>query len=699
MSRFDMAGFFWDDTPPPKPPKKEKIKRIPPEPVWLRPDYLPGLAEAIAMKPDLFSDEDLIRACCAKEHLVWDIECYPNYFLVAFKSIQSGKVIYFELDNLGNNSINVGKLTWILQNFVLVDFNGDNYDWPIISLAVAGAPAEILYEATEKIIIEGMRPSDVLRGYKVKKIPINHIDLIELVAGDGSLKLLAGRLHCRRMQDLPFVPGTFLSFEQKIITKWYCVNDLDNTILLRNKLLPDIELREKMSARYGMDLRSHSDAQIAEAVIGSELKKLTGLKYVPKAQINPDAAFKYQPPWFLKYNTPLMNWVFQTVKDTWFYLHGGGSVLMPKEIDDLKIKIGNSTYQMGIGGLHSTEETIAHFQDDEYVLCDFDVASFYPRIMIVCGLSPAHLGKNFLTVFTKIVDDRLIAKRNKDTVAADGLKIVVNGTYGKLGNRWSIFYSPHLLLQVTLTGQLSLLMMIERLELAGIQVISANTDGIVIKCRRSEQQKMYDIVNQWQKDTGFELEETRYHALLNRDVNNYFAVKQKQDPKTKEWLPEVDGCKVKGVYSEKGSNKNTTLSKNPTNLICSDAVIAFFTKGTPIEQTILNCKDIRRFITVRAVKGGGAVKDDVFLGKAIRWYYAVGQEGEIVYAKTGNKVPRSEGAKPMMEMPAEFPLDIDYDWYIKEAYKHLVDIGYSKPEPQNEEVEQESEEECIETSS
>ena len=32
-----------------------------------------------------------------------------------------------------------------------------------------------------------------------------------------------------------------------------------------------------------------------------------------------------------------------------------------------------------------------------------------------------------------------------------------------------------------------------------------------------------------------------------------------------------------------------------------------------------------------------------YLGKAIRWYYGKDVSGEIVYAKNGNKVPRSEG--------------------------------------------------------
>ena len=40
MARNDMCGIFWDDTPEIK-IKKEKIKSVPPEPVWLYDTYLP----------------------------------------------------------------------------------------------------------------------------------------------------------------------------------------------------------------------------------------------------------------------------------------------------------------------------------------------------------------------------------------------------------------------------------------------------------------------------------------------------------------------------------------------------------------------------------------------------------------------------------------------------------------------------------
>jgi len=162
-------------------------------------------------------------------------------------------------------------------------------------------------------------------------------------------------------------------------------------------------------------------------------------------------------------------------------------------------------------------------------------------------------------------------------------------------------------------------------------------------------------------------------------VNNYIAIKEK----IVDGRPIPDGVKVKGAYSNPwGSNKNRAfqLHKNPTNQICVEAIELLLTQGVPVENTIRDCKDIRKFVTVRAVKGG-AVKINngtpEYLGKSIRWYYAQGEAGEIVYASNGNKVPRTDGAKPLMELPDSLPDDIDFIWYINECEKMLQELGAS----------------------
>jgi len=642
-------------------------KRIPPEPVWLSPDYLPGLQEALQFPVTLFTDSELVDLATEgwlgkpRHKLAYDVECYPNYFLVAFKSIELGKVIYFE-KYLGQE-LNYAMLQWVLENFCVVGFGSLNYDTTMVILALAGLDNAALKDATVAIIEEGLHPWAVLKRYNAQKWYIDQIDIMEVAPLFGSLKIYGGRLHSRKMQDLPFPPETFLSQNQAAIVRYYCINDLDTTIDLYNELEKPLNLRQQLSGEYGIDLRSKSDAQIAEAVISAELEKRLGHRVRPP-KIDPGTGYRYAAPGFLKFATPLMRSVLQYIEATPFIVSENGNIGIPPEISRFTnpgITIGNSVYRLGIGGLHSSEKCISHFANERYTMVDRDVASFYPRIILNLGIYPEHLGPEFLTVYEGIVTRRLAAKKAGDKVVSDSLKITINGSYGKLGSMYSKLYSPNLLITVTITGQLSLLLLIERLELAGINVVSANTDGLVIRCRNDLIPVMDEIVAQWEYDTGFETEDTKYRALYSRDVNNYIAIKDV--PKDAE-----ERVKTKGIFALPG------LSKNPQNEICIEAAQNYLLDHIPIEESVYGCSDIRKFLNVRTVKGG-AVKDGEYLGKAIRWYYSKSAGGEIVYAKSGNKVPKSDGARPLMELVNYLPADIDHQWYVRETIKLLKSTG------------------------
>ena len=69
---------------------------------------------------------------------------------------------------------------------------------------------------------------------------------------------------------------------------------------------------------------------------------------------------------------------------------------------------------------------------------------------------------------------------------------------------------------------------------------------------------------------------------------------------------------------------------------------------------------------------------DQYLGKAVRFYKSaeVSNEIAILYDKNSNRVPNSNGCRPLMDLPETFPEDIDYEYYINEAYGILKGVGY-----------------------
>jgi hypothetical protein len=644
------------------PQTSEFIPTLPPPDLFSIPDKF-EVTYTIPSRTEL-TDTELI-SIKSDSVFVFDSESFINYSLIAFKHVDSGKYLIFEYP------FNAGKLKWVMQHFLVIGFNSRTYDLPIISLALAGFNSRDLKEISNQIIFGRLFPYQVEQSYKIKIVKCNHIDLIEVAPLDGSLKLYAGRLHCKRMQELPLPADTVLTSEQKIQIKDYCLNDTDNTELLFNQLKPQLELRYSLSNTYNVDLRSKSDAQIAEAVISNELERLTARK--PERTLSVPRYFYYIPPPPLKFSSPVFNELARTIRDTPFELDETGKVKLPEAISKYAVKFDDNTYRIGIGGLHSSEKQSRLTSERGILLFDRDVASYYPSIILNYELFPRHLGKPFLQVYRSIVEKRLTAKDTADKVTSDALKITINGTFGKLGNRYSILYSPELLIQVTISGQLFLLQLIDMLYTYGsenyIRVKSANTDGLLISCPEYAVQLMRKIISKWEKETGFKTEETAYQAIYSRDVNNYIGVKK-----------DNSGIKVKGAYSERGSSGDSPLSRNPEAFICGDAIKQYLVNQTPIEKTIRECNDIRRFVFVRNVRGG-AQKSDKYLGKTIRWYYSTEMHGNIRYVISGNKVPNTDGAMPLMELCESIPDDLDYRRYVNNAECILWDIGAISNKP------------------
>ena len=70
---------------------------------------------------------------------------------------------------------------------------------------------------------------------------------------------------------------------------------------------------------------------------------------------------------------------------------------------------------------------------------------------------------------------------------------------------------------------------------------------------------------------------------------------------------------------------------------------------------------------------GGATWRGKDLGKVVRWVYTT--DGDAIrYKKNGNKVSKSDGAFPVMEL-GELPENVDDEKYINEAKLMLKSVG------------------------
>ena len=589
----------------------------------------------------------------------FDTEVYPNYFLATFL-FEDGTVETFERFN-DRDSDKLLNLYNRIVNHTLITFNGNYYDLVILSMALCGYDNWTLYDASTKIINEGKMPWDMERVYNFKTVDIDHVDIKNILALFQSLKLYGARNGTRRLQELPFDPHEAVDPGQVVHLRDYCLNDCIVTWELYCAIYPVIELRERVGAEYGVDVRSKSDAQIAETVIKSEFQNLTG--QVLRKPIDTGALpthINYDPPDWVAFRDKELIELATDIATHLFALSPAGKPVAPSWLSKKEVWIGGKPYAFGLGGLHAKNKSESYYSTREQII-DLDVTSYYPSIILNCGYEPEHMGEVFTMIYERLVNRRIEAKAAGNKTDADALKIVINGTFGKLGSRYSAIYSPSLMLSVTFSGQLALLMLIEDMNAAGIPVISANTDGITIMCADDKYQ---EVVKEWERVTAFNMEETFYKQIHYRDVNNYFAFT-------------TDGkIKTKGVFREAGPlTGSAPFDKNPIHPIVWKAVQAYILFGERIENAIKKTDDIREFLSIRTVRGG-AEKDGNYLGKAIRWYYSTATDTAIHYVSNGNKVAKTDGAMPMMDLIEGIPDDLDYEWYIEECYKTLDEVGY-----------------------
>lgn len=341
--------------------------------------------------------------------LIVDVEVYSNYFLIAFKQIETGKIRTFEMYD--GHPLDTVMVMGTMCNHTTISFNGLSFDLPIIQAALEGWNNQAL-KSMSNSIIKSNQPS--WKFCKTNNINVdlgawNHIDLIDIAPGKSSLKLYGGRMSAATIQDLPFDEKKELSRQEMEIVKDYCINDLDTTELLYNTLKPAIDLRIEMSKQYGIDLRSKSDAQIAETIIKSELTKITGKQYKPIV-LKDGATIRYQDPGIVDFKSEALKEIFETVLEHEFELLGNGSIKNPEFLKKNKIKIGEAEYQMGIGGLHSCEKSQFVEADDNYFLVEVDCVSYYPNIILQQQISPKAMGTDFLELYQSIVSSRVAAK-------------------------------------------------------------------------------------------------------------------------------------------------------------------------------------------------------------------------------------------------------------------------------------------------
>lgn len=525
---------------------------------------------------------------------IYDLETYKDAFIAVFKNIKTKEIHTFELSDRKNQ---IAQLYEFLFNVSgLIGFNNLSFDWPVLRyvLTKEKVTSEEIYTKANDVINQeySILPKNLT---EIKQLDLYKIWHFDNKAKATSLKWCEFFLRWPNLIDLPYKVDQLLTSEMIDEIIEYCINDVNATEKLFEISKEKIELRKILGKQYNLDLTNANDPKIGSEIFLSIISKHKGIDPLVLSKLRtyrPIISIKDVILPYVQFQSKSFNKVLDFFKDTTVY---DGEL---KGVIEYSTVHKDLQYYFGAGGIHASQNGIFE-SDEENIIIDIDVASYYPNLAIQNRFYPEHLGEEFCDIYLGVYNTRAEAKtkakKTKDLVAIAinaGLKLGLNGVYGKSNDKYSFFYDPLYTLKTTINGQLLLAMLSEQLSNIA-EIIQVNTDGVTIRINRKYEQAVYDICKEWEKLTKLELEYAYYNKMVIKDVNNYLA-------------QTTSGyCKYKGAFEiDKEVAGEPALHKNNSYRIISIALSEYFIKGVPIEKTIRNHDNIYDFCAaVRATEG------------------------------------------------------------------------------------------------
>ena len=612
---------------------------------------------------------------------VFDIETYPNVFTLAVEHAEAPLHWMFEISDLRNDSRQIVEFLQFLKetDSRMVGFNNLGFDYPVIHtlIRMGQSDANTLYQKAMAIInaqdedggrwMHSVKPSDQF----VAQIDLFKIHHFDNRARATSLKVLEFNMRSDSIEDLPFPVGAVLTREQIEVLKQYNKHDVAQTKAFYYHTLDMIHFREELTRKYARDFMNHNDTKIGKDYFTMKRDEAGVACYdfgpngrTPRQTKRPVIHLKDAIlPW-INFEHPefnrVMNWLkAQTITET------------KGVFTDLTATVNGFTFVFGLGGIHGSVESEVIESDGEYVIVDLDVTSYYPNLAITNGFHPAHLGKEFVSIYKHLFEQR--KQYPKKSAESAMLKLALNGVYGDSNNQFSIFYDPLFTMSITLNGQLLLCLLAEGLmHIPGLRLIQVNTDGLTVRVPRSHKMLVDLARAAWQTRTGLNLEEAVYKAMMIRDVNSYIGVFE-------------DGStKRKGAYEYK-----VGWHQNAGGLVVPKVAEKVLVDGAPIRETVEQWPEIMDFMLRTKVPRSShlAIEWDGQQPQKIqnitRYYIAEGGgrlfkwmpplKGKNEWRKIG--VESGWGVQPCNDIREAGKLPVDFDYYVREVEKLCLGLA------------------------
>lgn len=631
-----------------------------------------------------------------KTVFVFDIEVFQNIFHCSVKNTETGEIYKFEISERKNQLRELVKffkqvssyIKWgdfygtelvIDSDVIFCGYNNLHYDNPIINYIIEYEDRLMKYNVAticssifnlSKTITTSTE--DNIDAWKHWKYQI-WFDTFDLLTMLYSSKLRVGLKEIQVTMQYPNVQEFVCDWDKPLPLEDfdsmidYNINDIESTTELLNRCKKDIDLRIAIEDEYGVRVLSKDGVNIGMKILTQKYLEKTGLSWWDIEGLR--SPMDYIPlkdvilP-FIKYDSPTLQKVLNDMKS---------QIVSPgRKGYENNFVFEGLRYTVGVGGIHSKNDPEIIIPKENEMLIDIDVASLYPSMLIEYRFYPKHLGPEFLEVYSQIKEERIEAKHNGDKVKNETLKLALNGLSGNLQNEHNFCYSPEAVMKIRINGQLLLLMLAEKLTQVGCRIVQANTDGLFVLLKKDSYQQVNTICRNWEQLTKLTLEEERFEAMYQYAINDYIAVregyKETKNP---------DLIKTKGMFITK-----VLLGKGLSAKIIPEAIIKYFVDGIPVEQTIKECEDIRKFLMSEKTGKQWHVEYMNEEQQRTNRFYASTNGGYLWKWKDNNGVPAYQNmltasGVTLLNKFDNKPIEerkINYRYYLKEALKIIEEL-------------------------
>lgn len=490
-----------------------------------------------------------------------------------------------------------------------------------------------------------------------RKFPSIEYDVLTRI--DRGLKVWEGFLgNTIKESSVSFDINRPLTDAEKKETECYCQSDVENTIEVFIQKKADFDAQMGLIKMFP-DTLDLTDIGRTKAQIAAKILDCVKVERHDEFDLSVLSCIDIK-----KYNDC----------SKWFMTFSGASEKDADEIYKKKFKMNISglEHTFAWGGVHAGKEKYRNTGKKEgKQIWHIDVASFYPRLMIFHNLLTRNCRKP--ERFRNIYEWRLDLKHQGKKKEQAPLKIVINGTFGICKSPTSDAYDPRNANLICMNGQLMLVDLIEHLEaIKGFELIQSNTDGLIISLPDTDEafNKMDDICYEWESRCNMELEFDEINEIVQKDVNNYVF--------------RFSNGKIerKGAYVKELSALDYDLP------IVNKALVDYMMNGIPVENTIMNCDDLKEFQMIKKI---GDMYDFIVHGnkiiseRVIRCFASKDvNDGGLFMKKTSkNKYDKITNTPDSAFLwndsvnGVKCPSKLDKRWYVKLAIKRLGDYGYA----------------------